>query len=38
MATYQQLFTLCKRKFDFNWLYGQSHAGDSIERSPNAVN
>lgn len=38
MATYQQLFTLCKRKFDFNWLYGQSHAGDSIELSPNAVN
>ncbi len=38
MATYQQLFNLCKKKFDFNWIYGQSHAGEQLRLTQNATN
>ena len=30
MATYQQLFNLCKKKFNISWLYGQSHANEKL--------
>lgn len=31
MATYQELFNLCKKKFDLQWVYGQAHASETIQ-------
>lgn len=33
MATYQELFNLCKGKFEFEWLYGREHAEEKIQLS-----